>query len=247
MKKRHISAIVISGALLVLGTAGCGGSNNGSTSIKPSTTLTTETPGYTWNYTITGEAIPTAGGTAEPVTGTAQATVTNAVVNGSTLALALTTNISVNGGTSYPISITYYVAQNDTGDIIEYAISHTDSSGTVTHNVTSPSLANSEIFPGTFTQGETIGETINYNGGSSDAYSLEVVQPVEVTTTAGNFATWQANVVDDGEPLGTQYWDPAMGMFVKGNINAQAYLGATQYNLSVNYSLTSTSGGVPTG
>lgn len=226
-------------ALLAAGCGGEGGGDHGGP-FHPSTTLATETPGTTWTYALSGTATPTGGGSSEIVSGTAQATVTSTTFNAQpVLAISLDSSISLNGGSVNHLIITYYVQQDVNGNIIEYGSSRTDSSGTTTLTVSNPSLANSELYPGTFSQGETINTNPSFTNNTSETYEFQIVQASQVNTQDGSYATWEATASIDGNPLGTQYWDPAIGSFVKGTFLGQGELGATTYNLTINYNLTS--------
>jgi hypothetical protein len=204
-------------------------------------TLTAEVANNTWNYNISGTATPVGGGAAQPISGTATAKVISMTFNSNTVpAFQIVSNISVNGGPSTPVTVTYYFQQDGNNDIIELGQSHTDSSGTTTKTVTAPSQANSEIFPGTFSNGETVTETINFTDTTSENYELVIGSPARENTPAGTFNTWPATITIGGVANGTQFWDPAIGFFVAGNIITVSEVGATTYSLNISYSLTST-------
>ncbi|HEX5324819.1 MAG TPA: hypothetical protein VFW40_13610, partial [Capsulimonadaceae bacterium] len=101
-----------------------------------------------------------------------------------------------------------------------------------------PTLANSELFPGTFSQGTAISEILHFTDTTTQAYTLLVGAPIQVNSTAGLFNTWTTTIT--GQASGTQYWDPGLGFFVKGNIVNQANVGGTLYNFNLAYSLTAT-------
>lgn len=237
-----LGPLALAGVLFMF-CAGCGGGGSGSsTAIGSSTTLIPELNNYTWNYKLSGTVTPAAGGGgSQTVTGTATATVTTTNFAGEpAFEIDLASNISLDGGAAIPTSLIYYVTQDANGNLIELGQSQTDSSGTTTQTVSSPSLTDSELFPGTYSAGETVGETINFTS-SSEAYLLEVIGSTQVTVPAATFSTWQESIAVNNAPFATEDWVPSLGFFVYANFVNQEQLGSTLYNLNINYALTSTS------
>jgi len=239
MQSGKFPAMLVAGlAVVVFGTAGCGGSS--STPIHPATTLITVQNGDQWQYNITGTATPTGGGQALPITGTAIINTGSTTVNAQpALVFSIASNVSVNGAAAVQIVQDIYFTQDVNGNLIEVQQSLQDSSGVKTKTVTTPSLANSEIFPGTFSNGETVAETIDFTDTTSEAYKLVVGAPAQETTPAGVFNTWPTTITIGGAAQGTEFWDPAIGMFVQGTINTgNVDVSGTNYNLSISYALT---------
>ena len=223
--------------------AGCGGGGGSSTgaAIGSSTVLIPELNNYTWNYKLSGTVTPAGGGGSQTVTGTATATVTTTNFAGEpAFEIDLASNISLDGGAAIPTSLIYYVTQDANGNLIELGQSQTDSSGTTTLTVSSPSLTDSEIFPGTYSAGETVGETINFTS-SSEAYLLEVIGAGQLTVPAGTFNVWQESIAINNATFATEDWVPSLGFFVYANFVNQEQLGSTLYNMNIDYALTSTS------
>src|SRR5579862_3078329 len=116
LSKRRGMLIIVSG-LLMASIAGCGGS---STSVHPSTVLIAETTGNTWSYSLSGTATPTAGGAAQPVTGTAQISIISTNFNANPVqAIQIVSNVSINGAATVPVTQTIFFQQDGSNNIIE--------------------------------------------------------------------------------------------------------------------------------